>query len=112
MKPKQKKLVVIYVPVMVTLLVIGGLLTLVLTAGSGSHAEDVLHGSYDRVDIHREGCDFANWIGHALDEEALEHTGRPFRVMKHGDMMTMDHNPERINIEIDDEGAVDHVWCG
>lgn len=58
-------------------------------------------------------CSFEAWVGRALDEEALKETGRPYRILKPGDMMTMDYNPERINVETDEKGAmVTRVSCG
>lgn len=56
-------------------------------------------------------CDFEDWIGKPLDEAVIKETGRPYRILKPDDMMTMDHNPERINIE-HDGGKVVRVWCG
>ena len=34
------------------------------------------------------------------------------RVVKEGDMMTMDHNPDRLNIHVDDDGTVTKVTHG
>lgn len=56
-------------------------------------------------------CDYEDWVGKPVDHSALKATGRPFRVLKPGDMMTMDHNPERINVEHDDN-VVTRIWCG
>lgn len=56
-------------------------------------------------------CDFEGWVGKPLDETGLKNTGRPYRILKPGDMMTMDHSPERINVEHTD-GKVTRVWCG
>lgn len=56
-------------------------------------------------------CDFEDWVGKALDEAAIKAEGRPHRILKPGDAVTMDHNPERINVE-HENGAVTRVWCG
>lgn len=61
--------------------------------------------------FHDASCDFEDWIGKPVDEAALRETGRPYRILKPGDMMTMDHNPDRINVE-HDNGAVIRVFCG
>ena len=29
-----------------------------------------------------------------------------------GDPITMDHNPDRVNVEHDDANIVTRVWCG
>lgn len=57
-------------------------------------------------------CDFEGWIGKPVDDAALEETGRIYRVLKPGSVMTMDHNPQRINVEHDEGGTVTRVWCG
>ncbi len=56
--------------------------------------------------------DYSAWVGQPVDEAALTETGKVYRVMKAGDAMTMDHNPDRINVEQDDAGIVTRVWCG
>lgn len=57
-------------------------------------------------------CVFEEWVGKAVDEAAVKETGRKYRILKPGAMMTMDHNPQRINVEHDDNGVVTRVWCG
>ncbi|PZQ46906.1 MAG: hypothetical protein DI551_04245 [Micavibrio aeruginosavorus] len=60
-----------------------------------------------------KACDFEAWVGKAVDEVAIKETGRPFRILKPDSMMTMDHNPDRINVVTDkEEGIVARVWCG
>lgn len=56
-------------------------------------------------------CDFEAWVGKPLDEAAIKATERPSRVMTPGSAMTMDHNPDRINVE-HENGTVTRVWCG
>lgn len=77
----------------------------------------------DQTDVHSDvpppsrdvfvdsACDFEGWIGKPVDEAAIKKAGRPYRILKPDDMMTMDHNPERINIE-HDGGKVVRIWCG
>lgn len=36
----------------------------------------------------------------------------PFRIVLPGMALTMDHNPKRTNIDIDDTGQIKRVWCG
>ena len=57
-------------------------------------------------------CDFEAWVGQPVDEAAVKETGRVYRILKPDSMMTMDHNPERINVVHDDDGKVTRVWCG
>ena len=47
--------------------------------------------------------------GEALDGMALE---GPVRVLPPGAMMTMDHRPERLNVELDAAGRIARLWCG
>lgn len=57
-------------------------------------------------------CDFDAWVGQKVDMDAIEKTGRIYRVLKPDSMMTMDHNPERVNVVHDDDMVVTKVWCG
>ncbi|ATG48633.1 hypothetical protein CEW89_14340 [Celeribacter ethanolicus] len=36
----------------------------------------------------------------------------PLRIILPGMTVTMDHRPERTNIEVDDTGRISRVWCG
>ena len=56
---------------------------------------------------------YQSWVGQPVDRAAVEATGKPHRILKPGDMMTMDFNPERINVETDEKGEiVQRVFCG
>ena len=56
---------------------------------------------------------YQGWIGKKLDRAAVEATGKPHRILKPGDAMTMDFNPERINVETDEKGKMEtRVFCG
>lgn len=59
-------------------------------------------------------CDFSQWVGlNRSDVEArLAETGRPNRVLRPGQPMTMDYRPDRINVELDDSDRVVRVFCG
>jgi hypothetical protein len=56
-------------------------------------------------------CDYEAWIGQPLDEAKIKEEGRRYRILKPGDMMTMDLITDRINVEHED-GKVTRVWCG
>ena len=47
--------------------------------------------------------------GEVLEGMALE---GPVRVLPPGAMMTMDHRPERLNVELDTAGRITRLWCG
>ena len=38
--------------------------------------------------------------------------GKVSRIYKSGSMLTMDHNPERVNIELDEAGKIVKIWKG
>lgn len=59
-----------------------------------------------------ESCAFEAWVGKPVDEAAVKATGRIYRILKPDSMMTMDHNPDRINVVHGDDGIVTRVWCG
>lgn len=43
--------------------------------------------------------------------ESAEITG-PTRILPPGSMMTMDHRPDRLNVDLDDAGRITRIWCG
>ena len=57
-------------------------------------------------------CDFEDWVGQPLDEAALKALGRPYRILLPDSMMTMDANPERVNVVHEKDGTVTRIWCG
>ena len=100
-------------------------LTFVLIVGINSGSMTNLHGGaiLDVVDItpHAGGDEasgddtcgsYIDWIGHKADKKAIKKTGKTFRILPPGSMMTFDHNPERINIHVDQNGIIEDVKCG
>jgi len=84
-------------------------------AGEGVTAEEIPHSDVpppSRAVFTDAECDFEEWVGKAVDEAAIKATGRPNRILEPGSMMTMDHNPQRINVEHDKGMNVTRVWCG
>ncbi len=57
-------------------------------------------------------CDFEEWVGTQVDEAKVKEAGRPYRLLKPDSMMTMDHNPERINVVHGEDMKIIRVWCG
>ncbi len=55
---------------------------------------------------------YDGWIGHKVSNSALKKTGKPFRILPPDSMMTMDHNPQRINVHVDENGIIEDVKCG
>lgn len=57
-------------------------------------------------------CDFDQWLGKEVDESAVKETGRIYRLLPPNSVATMDFNPERINVMVDDKNIVTAVRCG
>lgn len=57
-------------------------------------------------------CEFGQWVGSPVNEAAVKETGRVYRILPPGSMMTMDYNAARINVETDGQGIVTRVTCG
>lgn len=60
-------------------------------------------------------CDYTSLAGAKLDDEILAKLradGRTTRVLREGDRMTMDFSENRVNIEVDGQGAIHRIWCG
>lgn len=36
----------------------------------------------------------------------------PVRILPPGSAMTMDHRPDRLNVELDADGVITRIWCG
>lgn len=63
----------------------------------------------------REACNYSYLVGLKPDRDvilSLKQKEKPYRILPPGSMMTMDHNPERINLDLDGEGTIRKVWCG
>lgn len=62
-----------------------------------------------------DGCDAAQLVdlvgqpGEVL--QGMKFAG-PVRIIDFGQPVTMDFNPNRLNIGKDPEGVIDRVWCG
>lgn len=51
-------------------------------------------------------------VGQPWSEDLLPPREAPVRVLRPGDMMTMDHMPARLNVHLDDTGRVSALRCG
>lgn len=84
-------------------------------AAEGVTAEEMPHSDVpppSRAVFTDAECDYEGWVGKPVDEAAVKAEGRIYRVLTPDSMMTMDHNPERINVVHDKDGKVTRVWCG
>lgn len=51
-------------------------------------------------------------IGQPVSEVDLDTLARTVRVIRPGDAVTMDHRPDRLNLDLDDNGVILRPWCG
>jgi len=86
-------------------------------AGTAEGRKDVLdfksRGVLDKKN--QPACRFPEWIGKKAEGKILSGLKKmktPFRMLPPGSMMTMDHVPSRINLEVDESGIIIKVWCG
>ncbi len=134
MDKKQKFRVVVIVPVIATVIIAGLAIYFVLqVAASGGHAGttyspqlgevadpalmvaegEAASGETTEAPAMAEAeCSYNDWVGKAVDEEAVKATGRVYRILKPDSAATMDYNPERINVIVDDHNVVTAVRCG
>lgn len=45
----------------------------------------------------------------ALDTDALD---QPVRLIPPDTMVTMDHRPDRLNVDLDAQDRITRIWCG
>lgn len=60
-------------------------------------------------------CDAAQWqhlMGQTYVPDAPFELPENARVLRPGQAMTMDHNPRRLNFELDINSMVARIWCG
>jgi hypothetical protein len=65
-------------------------------------------------DMAAPSCDFPQFVGLPADDMKVEEVikARPHRLLPPGAAVTQDHAPDRINLELDDQGVIRRVWCG
>lgn len=85
--------------------------------GDASHVANIEPaagvGGYDYNAALKTGCGLnMEWVGHKVNMKALKQTGHSFRILPPNSMMTMDHIPTRMNIQVDGDGVVTNVECG
>jgi hypothetical protein len=56
-------------------------------------------------------CDFKAWVDQPVDEDVVKATGRPYRILKPGAMVTRDFSADRINVEVNEQSIVTAVHC-
>lgn len=142
MKKKTKIRMLVIMPAVVSTLLVGGIVTFLLTSVRGN-ANDMaaqspqagessamtgtenITASESNPGAAAAGesdpatpsvpqpaaCDFSAWTGKPVDESAVKASGRPYRILKPGDMVTQDFSPDRINVEINEQGIVTAVHC-
>lgn len=54
---------------------------------------------------------FEHLVGQPLDE-AFFGAALNMRIIRPGDFVTMDVNPQRLNVQVDEGGVIERVYCG
>ena len=91
-------------------------------AAAGGLPRDSVGGSLGMPGRRRAGaepaanaCPYGYLVGAKADESVvmqLRERGLIYRILKPGAMMTMDHSPSRLNLDVDDQGVIRRAWCG
>ena len=55
---------------------------------------------------------YSDRIGKKHEAFDFSAPGRPVRIVGPNMAMTMDYNPERLNVDIDSQGRITRIWCG
>lgn len=84
-------------------------LSALLLAGCGT-ACDTPDGPETGADDTCNAAAYQSLIGQGRD--AAEPLPEPKRIYRIGDPVTMDFNPARLNIKLDDEGRIAEIDCG
>ncbi|MGX0974607.1 hypothetical protein ACSSVY_000303 [Roseovarius sp. MBR-51] len=51
-------------------------------------------------------------IGTPVAAQDFSNSAAAVRILPPGAMMTMDHRPDRLNVEHDADGVITRIWCG
>ena len=57
------------------------------------------------------GCGYQQLLGQKISATILPRD-LMHRVIGPGQVITLDHNPDRVNFETDNAGVIKRVWCG
>ena len=66
-------------------------------------------------DATEESCGLAQveaFVGQPLAAVTMPARDAPLRVIRPGQAVTMDFNPSRLNVDLDENGVITRVWCG
>lgn len=51
-------------------------------------------------------------VGDPVNAHDFDADGRPLRILPPDSAMTMDHRPDRLNVDVDKDGVIVRIWCG
>lgn len=54
----------------------------------------------------------ASLVGTAAAAHDFSDPDRPHRVIPPNAAVTMDHRPDRLNVDVDADGVITRLWCG
>lgn len=63
----------------------------------------------------RDACGaaaYADLVGTHHEAHDFTQPGRALRIIAPDSAVTMDYNPERLNVAVDKDGVITRIWCG
>ncbi|MEB8387177.1 I78 family peptidase inhibitor [Rhodobacteraceae bacterium KMM 6894] len=51
-------------------------------------------------------------IGTPAKDYDFANANRPHRIIPPNSAVTMDHRPDRLNVDLDEQGVITRLWCG
>jgi len=63
----------------------------------------------------KDSCGAAGYqsaVGTPHEAHDFTDPDRPVRIIPPNSAVTMDHRPDRLNIDIDEDGVITRIWCG
>jgi hypothetical protein len=55
---------------------------------------------------------FSDRIGTPAQNHDFADANRPHRIIPPNSAVTMDHRPDRLNVDLDEKGIITRIWCG
>jgi len=57
-------------------------------------------------------AEYAALIGTPQADHDFSNASRPHRIIPPNSAITMDYNPERLNVDVTSDGVITRFWCG
>lgn len=57
-------------------------------------------------------AELAHLVGDPVESYDFKALDQDVRILPPGSVMTMDHRPDRLNVDVDGEDRITRLWCG